>query len=291
MEGDVPPLSELQRLKYEHGFALISDQTHSFLAIGETGRGCAEYWNETYPDQIIGDVIDLHVGILSKTTESTVNFICGAAALEGPLRRRIEALGQLSIQNDSFETMSSTLLQVLWTLLQPTWLARKLRQWKATCRCLRDELSKFGIFVYGESDAPLLPVFTGPPSLSNDLSQALSRHGVLATPIMTPHVPYWESRVCVRLPPALGEEEARQFLGTVISAACEVGLCHRFEAMSQQIYTSDKRNRYSDVRISEAAETKNAYRLIHDLISQEPVAEPYGVPDNNIAGSIDFDSG
>jgi serine palmitoyltransferase len=67
MDGTVPALADLHRLKKEYGFVLYCDEAYSFLSIGSGGRGCIESWNEENPDAPLpNDLIDLRTAALSK---------------------------------------------------------------------------------------------------------------------------------------------------------------------------------------------------------------------------------
>lgn len=273
----MPPLIELERLRYVYGFVLVCDQTHSFLAIGKTGRGCLEYWNETHPDEypyqrVGSNLIDLHVGVLSKTDENTVGFICGASDHEGPIWRHIEVLEHAESQRNPVKVPPSTLIQVLWTLLQPTRLERRARRWKAICQHARSELSRFGIFVYGEPEMYVLPIFTGLPSISRALCEALGRRGILATAINAPQVPDWESRVCVSISAELSDKKVNLLVYSVVATARQVGLCSQTTVMAQSLRTTNSCANDGDVGATEAKEAEHAFNVIRDL-AKKPVPE------------------
>ena len=70
MDGDIPDLPALLRLKAEFNFWLLVDEAHSFGVLGATGRGLSEHYGTDPRD------IDLVVGTLSKTLGACGGFVC-----------------------------------------------------------------------------------------------------------------------------------------------------------------------------------------------------------------------
>ncbi|KAF9877147.1 aminotransferase class I and II [Colletotrichum karsti] len=222
MEGDVPPLDDIHRLKKEYNFTLYCDEAHSFLSIGKTGRGCLEYWNDHHPESTLPwDLIDIRTGTLSKAVGGIGGIIVGTSQFEQTIRERIENLAE----KENVSLPSSTMVQTLWVLGQPARISRSLQRLAEISRFCREELERFGIFVYGDVGTPVLPVYTGRPSVSAKLSYALRVAGLLATPVCTPAVPFWESRVRINLSADFTDDEVNRLIEAVIRAAVSVGMC------------------------------------------------------------------
>src|SRR2546423_15540818 len=60
MDGSIPRLDQLYRLKKQYYFTLYCDEAHSFLSIGQKGRGCLEFWNEGTSRRTPAPLIDRH---------------------------------------------------------------------------------------------------------------------------------------------------------------------------------------------------------------------------------------
>jgi 8-amino-7-oxononanoate synthase len=75
MDGDIPDIARLVRLKKEYKALLMVDEAHSLGVIGATGRGVIEHF-----DLAPGD-IDILMGTLSKTFASCGGFIAGRREL------------------------------------------------------------------------------------------------------------------------------------------------------------------------------------------------------------------
>lgn len=230
MEGDVPPLDVLHSLKQDYGFVLYCDEAHSFLSLGNTGRGCLEHWNDNHPHAtpLPNDLIDLRSGTLSKAVGGIGGFITGKARFEACISRHIEQLkrepdgGGAASQIASLPTAS--MVQTLWVLYQPLRTQRNLARLSEMARFCRRELRRLGIFIYGSDGTPVLPVWTGRPCMSARFSFALRRHGVLASPVTTPAVPFWESRVRVNLSADFTDAQVHRLVSAIASAAISTGV-------------------------------------------------------------------
>ncbi len=69
MDGDIPDLPEIIRLKHTHGCWLMVDEAHSIGVLGKTGRGVSEHFGTSSRE------IDLLIGTLSKTFVSAGGFV------------------------------------------------------------------------------------------------------------------------------------------------------------------------------------------------------------------------
>ncbi|GKT41233.1 aminotransferase fum8 [Colletotrichum spaethianum] len=222
MEADVPPLDKIHRLKKDYKFILYCDEAHSLLSLGKTGQGCLEYWNDKHPHSPLPwNLIDIRTGTLSKAVGGIGGVIAGKGVFEETIRKYISNLDE----KENVSLPSSTMVQTLWLLGQPSRIDRNLQRLAEISHFCREELGRFGIFVYGDIGTPVLPVYAGRPSVAARLSYALRRGGLLATPVCTPAVPFWESRVRINLSADFTDDDVNRLVETVIRASTSVGLC------------------------------------------------------------------
>ncbi len=80
MDGDMPPLAELVKLKRHYKTFLMVDEAHSLGVLGNTGKGIFEQQN------IDPNHIDIWMGTLSKTLASCGGYIAGNKKLIEYLR-------------------------------------------------------------------------------------------------------------------------------------------------------------------------------------------------------------
>lgn len=61
MDGDIPNLPEIIKLKKEYGAILMVDEAHGLGVLGKTGKGIFEHYNLSPKE------VDIWMGTLSKT--------------------------------------------------------------------------------------------------------------------------------------------------------------------------------------------------------------------------------
>lgn len=225
MDGDIPPLDDLWRLKSEYGFTLYCDEAHSFLSIGSTGLGCLQYWNENHSTcPVPWDLFDIRTGTLSKAIGGIGGFIAGKSVFKEHIRRHVDQVQD----KDHISIPTSTMVQTLLVMEQPRRISRNLHRLSEISKFCRAELDRLGVYVYGdETGTPILPVWAGRPSASARLSFALRQAGLLASPVTTPAVPFWESRVRVNLSADYSHADVEKLINSIVSAVDSIGLSRR----------------------------------------------------------------
>ncbi|OAP60447.1 hypothetical protein AYL99_05449 [Fonsecaea erecta] len=221
MDGTVPDLDALARLKQKYQFTLLADEAHSLMCLGRTGWGCIEVWNEQHLDQPVPtDLFDLRTGTLSKSVGAIGGVVCGKSRFASAvLKRRDEMLA-----SGADPVPTSSMIQTLNVLGQVTLLQRHLRRLVAMATFVREELHRAGVHVYGNAISPILPVYAGRPSMAAKMSYALRQVGLLATPVSTPAVPFWESRVRICLSADHDNATVDALIVAIVKAAQNIGL-------------------------------------------------------------------
>ncbi|KAK1943035.1 4-hydroxyphenylalkanoate adenylyltransferase [Phytophthora citrophthora] len=75
MDGDIPDVHEMIRIKKKYKALLFIDEAHSFGTMGATGRGICEHVNADPKD------VDVRMGTMSKALGSVGGFILGSQSL------------------------------------------------------------------------------------------------------------------------------------------------------------------------------------------------------------------
>ncbi|KIW85385.1 hypothetical protein Z517_00775 [Fonsecaea pedrosoi CBS 271.37] len=221
MDGTVPALDKLTRLKQKYDFTLLADEAHSLMCLGRSGRGCIEVWNEQHPDKLVpSDLFDLRTATLSKSVGAIGGIVCGKSRFASAVLRRREEMLVAGV--DPIPT--SSIIQTLNVLGQPTLLRRHLRRLAVMTTFVREELRRAGIHVYGNAISPILPVYAGRPSMAAKMSYALRKVGLLATPVSTPAVPFWESRVRICLSADHDNDTVNGLIVAIFTATRSIGL-------------------------------------------------------------------
>ena len=261
MDGTIPPLDVLVQLKNKFGFVLYVDEAHSFGAIGKTGRGCLELWNDLHPQNPVPvDVIDIRSAVLSKAVGGLGGFVCATARFNDRLRKRSE---ELQKRGESLTT--STMLQTMRLLLQPLRLSRQLHRLRDISRFCHEELDRQGVRVYGDAYVPMLPVYCGRPSKACELSYVLRKLGLVASPVSAPAVEIWESRVRVTLSAAYSDEDVNRLIDAIVDASQQIGISRPSKLVRRVYRYTEDRNGTPKLQ----KESQEAQQYLDGLLRQQ----------------------
>jgi len=182
MDGDIPNLPELIRLKKKYGAWLMIDEAHSIGVIGKTGRGIAEYFSIDRSD------IEVNMGTLSKSLGSCGGFISGSNELMTFLHACPGFIFSAAITpSDTAAALAS--LEIMQQ--EPERLANlqeNARYFLSLCKAK-------GLNTSFSKDSAIVPVLTGDSLITFLLSQRLAERGINALPIGYPAVEKEASRV------------------------------------------------------------------------------------------------
>jgi len=183
MDGDVPDLAALVRLKRRYDAWLMVDEAHSLGVLGQTGRGIAEEQGVDPAD------IDIWMGTLSKALASTGGYIAGSRQLVDLLKYTspgfVYSVG-------TAPAVAAAAYAAITVMLRESWRLAKLRQNG------RDFLS--GAKVRGldtglSVGASVVPIIVGNSPTAVILSQRLLAHGYNIVPIIFPGVAENQARL------------------------------------------------------------------------------------------------
>lgn len=267
MDGTVPPVNQLRNLKHKYHCVLLVDEAHSILGLGRTGRGCVEAWNDEHPEDLVDDdTFDLRTATLSKSFGTIGGIVCGREKFKNAILTRRQQL----LDEGCDPVATSVMVNTLFLLGQPTLLARRMQRLKHIVGYVRAEFGKAGMHVYGNSLSPALPLHTGRPSQSALFSYVLRKHGVLATPVTPPAVPFWEGRVRLCLSADFDDETVTQIAVRTVAAAQMMGLARKTGYTHSTFeYTESA---YRDLEESEIVNvSKRISTLIHEDAASQPI--------------------
>lgn len=263
MDGTIPALADLHRLKQAYGFVLYCDEAHSFLSVGNSGKGCLELWNDEYPDSPLPiDLIDLRTATLSKVVGGLGGLVFGNARFEDAIQARSRRLHERGEESVS----TSTIIQTLYVLGRPALLRQHLHHLRSITEFCRKELRRFDVHVYGNAMTPILPVHAGRPTIAAKLSYSLRRLGLLATPITVPAVKFWESRVRVTLSADFSDDQVNKVVDYIIEASQSCGISKAVKAQ-REIYNYTGSD--VDAGDEEFQEHAESFRSIHELVERD----------------------
>ncbi len=183
MDGDVPDLAALIRLKRRYDAWLMVDEAHSLGVLGSSGRGIAEEQGVDPTD------VDIWMGTLSKTLAAAGGYIAGSQHLVELLKYTTPGFVYSVGASPPVVAAACAAIHVLQ---REKWRVTKLRQngaeflAGAKARGLNTGLS---------IGASVVPVIVGSSPSAVILSQRLSVRGYNVVPIIFPGVAENQSRL------------------------------------------------------------------------------------------------
>lgn len=203
MDGDMPDLPALVRIKLKYDAFLMVDEAHSLGVLGATGKGLAEYWG------LPGTDVDIWMGTLSKTLAGCGGYIAGSRDMVEILK--FSAPGFVYSVGLS-PPLAAASLEAL----------RIMQREPDRVRCLHDRSSLFlglaresGLDVGTSQGFSIVPVILGSSRKAVALSNQLFEHGINVQPIIHPAVEEKAARLRFFLSAMHTEEEIRRTCQTM----------------------------------------------------------------------------
>ena len=175
IRGDVAPLGDIVDVCRAHGAYLLVDEAHSLGTYGPNGLGCAE-------DQGVLDEVDFVVGIFSKSLAG-IGGVCVSNHSE---LRALHFLARAYVftASGSPSNIAGVSAAVDVVRAQPELRA----QLWANVHRLRQGLRELG-YAIGETESPIVPIFTGDEARTIALWQRLLSEGLYVNLIVPPGCP------------------------------------------------------------------------------------------------------
>ncbi|MBN9539920.1 MAG: aminotransferase class I/II-fold pyridoxal phosphate-dependent enzyme [Reyranella sp.] len=183
MDGDVPDLAALVRLKRRYDAWLMVDEAHSVGVLGATGRGIAE-------EQGVDPVdVDIWMGTLSKSLASTGGYVAGS-------RKLIELLKYTSpgfvYSVGGCPSVAAAAGAALDVMRREPWRLERLRQ---NGRAFVAGAKARGLDVGLSIGASVVPIIVGNSPSAVILSHRLLARGYNVIPIIFPGVAENQARL------------------------------------------------------------------------------------------------
>lgn len=178
MDGDVPDVREMIRIKKKYKALLFMDEAHSFGTMGGTGRGICEH-TEVDPKDI-----DVRMGTMSKALGSVGGFILGSKALVKYLKH---CAGGFVFSVGLAPACGSAALKSLQLMTQSPSRTTTLQE---RSKCFYDLCKEHNIPM-GETTfrgAPVVVVMIGSTIATAKASEFLAVHKINVKPIVYPAV-------------------------------------------------------------------------------------------------------
>lgn len=183
MDGDVPDLASLVKLKQRYDAWLMVDEAHSIGVLGATGRGIAEEQNIDPKD------VDIWMGTLSKALTAAGGYIAGSRPLIELLKYTSPGFVYSVGASPPVVAAAHAALKVM---AEEKWRLEKLRQ--NGLRFLSGAKQR-GLDTGLSIGASVVPIIVGSSPAAVILSQRLQARGYNVVPIIFPGVAENQARL------------------------------------------------------------------------------------------------
>ena len=181
MYGDIARLDKICELAQKYNAKVMVDDAHGLGIVGATGRGSAQVYN-------IGDKIDLHVGMLSKTAGALGGYCATTRKIAQYLRHYARSF----FFSTALPAPVAAGLNEVFKLLEHDRAGRK-ELWE-NINYLKSKLEKLG-FNTGNSQSGIIPIIIGDEAILFKMYQDLRLSGVYTNIVTYPAVRRKDCRI------------------------------------------------------------------------------------------------
>ena len=204
MDGDIAPLDEITNIAEEYGAMVFVDDCHGEGVLGG-GKGIVAHFG-------LQGRVDFEIGSYSKDMGVQGGILAGSEDVRTHALNHSRSWLLSGSQPPGVAAAQKAAVEVL--MEEPEHVRRL---WENT-DYFREQLNSMG-FDTGNSETPIIPVMCGEGKLAQDLSNSLSKSGVLVGAIVFPMVSRDKARVRTQISAGLSRDD----LDTVLSAFEESG--------------------------------------------------------------------
>ena len=203
MDGNIPDLPRIIRLKKKYDCMLLVDEAHSLGILGKTGHGVREYFNLAPGD------VDMWMSTLSKTLCGCGGFIAGSRELVEFLKYGSPGFVYSVGMPPIIATACSTALNIL--LREP----ERVKKIQDISQYFLHYAHEKGLDTGAAQGYAVIPVIIGNSWVTGFLSQQLFKRGIYVMPISFPAVKEGTARLRFIISAAHTEEQVRKTLDAV----------------------------------------------------------------------------
>ena len=209
MDGDIAPLDEITELAEQHDAMVFVDDCHGEGVLGD-GRGIVAHFG-------LQGRVTFEIGSYSKALGVQGGIVAGS---EDVRRHALNHSRSWLLSGSQPPGVAAAQKAAIEVLMSEPQHVRRL--WENTSY-FRGELDSLG-FDTGMSETPIIPVMCGESRLTQNLSAALRKEGVMVGAIVFPMVARDKARVRTQMSAGLTHDDLQEVLGKFETCGRELGL-------------------------------------------------------------------
>lgn len=181
MDGDIANLPEISRLAKKYNAKLMVDEAHSIGVLGKTGHGIEEHFG-------LKNVVDIHMGTLSKTIPSVGGYIAGEKKVIDYLRHSSRPF----IFSAPIPPVNAAVAIAAFEVIENE--PERVENLHKNMERYRTGIKSMGYNI-GESVTAIVPIIVGDEEKTLQLCKVVNEEGVFICPILFPAVSKETSRL------------------------------------------------------------------------------------------------
>lgn len=212
MEGTMPNLKKLLKLKKKYKFYIYMDEAHSCGAVGKTGRGVCEY------QKISHRKIDILMGTFSKSFCGSGGYVAGDQNLINYIREKSYGMRCVERMNPIIA------FQILESLREIIRDRRRIKMLKKNTTYMRKKLTKLGFFILGEKNSPVIPILISSPGKLGKFYEVCTKMGLAVVIVGYPATPVLGGRIRLCISAAYTKRDLKTAVKIINHAGTICGL-------------------------------------------------------------------
>lgn len=222
MTGDIVNLPQLVAVKKKFPEArLLLDDAHGLGVLGPGGRGTAAHFNLT-------EEVDLIMGTFSKSFASIGGFLAGPVDVIEYVRHKAKSFMFSAAMPPSAVATVLACLEILEE--EP----ERIEKLKKNIHFMRKGFEQLGIATL-PSETPIISIFVGEEGKAFKLVMDLFDHGIFATPVPYPAVPYGQALIRTSYMATHTEEDLSKVLDVFGKLASQYGILKSQVTIPQEL--------------------------------------------------------
>nr|CAH8828881.1 unnamed protein product [Trichobilharzia regenti] len=227
MEGSILHLPEVIALKKKYKAYLYLDEAHSIGALGQMGRGVADYFGVDPRD------IDIAMGTFTKSFGSCGGYLAGNRKLIDYLRSTSHSAVYGGSMPAPIAQQIISAMRIVMGKDVPGEGERRLKCLAQNTRYFRARLHEMGLIVYGNRDSPVVPVIIYMPAKLVAFSRRCLELGLGTVVVGFPATTLLLSRVRFCISSSHTRELLDKALSIIDQVAEELGLRYSKQPIPQ----------------------------------------------------------
>nr|AAG27130.3 Fum8p [[Gibberella] fujikuroi var. moniliformis]ADQ38989.1 FUM8p [[Gibberella] fujikuroi var. moniliformis]ADQ38994.1 FUM8p [[Gibberella] fujikuroi var. moniliformis]ADQ38995.1 FUM8p [[Gibberella] fujikuroi var. moniliformis]ADQ38996.1 FUM8p [[Gibberella] fujikuroi var. moniliformis] len=230
LAGHMSPAPAILALRRVYNFCLLVDEAHGFMALGKSGRGSFEWWQDCGYDCPLQEV-DIMTGTMSKS----LCCIGGFVSANGVYAAELERQRTLQHQNGAETLSTAVLVRILSLINKPKLIKERMTALGRKASFVADCLAQAGCDILSSYGSPVVCFPVGTIQQASRFHEEAMERGFAVACGVPPATPLWSCRVRVCIFATTSWEDILDLINMIIKVSCKLQL----KGITATVFTPD----------------------------------------------------